>query len=168
MRVTTLSAAVALTVLTLSTSLYGQRADHQIDARSVALLEQGRAEKAAGDLSQAIGLVESALVVDPRNREAFIVLAEIARARGLSGQAIRYYREALTLEPNDTAALRGQGEALVMKGAVERARANLAQIRTLCQGACPEAERLSAVIAAGPPETATAATATAAPEARAD
>jgi Flp pilus assembly protein TadD len=97
-------------------------------------------------------LLETALAVDPRNRGAFIVLGDVAQARGLPGKAIRLYREALLLEPNDRLALKGQGEALVAKGAVSQARGNLAKIRTLCGKApCPEAMTLSAVIAKGPP-----------------
>lgn len=155
MRITLVSAAAALALLSVSTSLYGQRADDQIDARSVALLERGKAARASGNLDGAIGLIESALVVDPRNRAAYVVLAEIARTQGLPGKSIRFYREALTLEPNDIGALRGQGEALVQKGAIERAKENLARVKTLC-GTCGDATQLAAVIAQGPPPTATA------------
>ena len=156
MRITLVSAAAALALLSVSTSLYGQRADDQIDARSVALLERGKAAKAAGNLDGANDLIESALAVDPRNRQAYIVLAEVARSQGLPGKAIRFYREALTLEPNDVVALRGQGEAMVQKGAVERAKENLARVKTLCGNGCAEATQLAAAIAKGPPATATA------------
>ena len=151
MRITLVSAAAALALLSVGTSLYGQRPDDQIDPRSLALVQQGRAAKAAGNLDTATDSFESALAVDPRNRQAFISLAEVARARGLSGKAIRYYREALALEPNDVNALRGQGEALVSKGAVERAKGNLAKIKTICTGQCADANALAAVIAKGPP-----------------
>lgn len=155
MRISLVSAAAALALLSVSTSINAQRADDQIDARSVALLERGKAARAAGDLDTANGLIESALAVDPRNRPAYLALAEIARAQGLPGKAIRFYREALTLEPNDQAALRGQGEAMVQKGAVERAKENLARLKTLC-GNCADATQLAAAIAKGPPATATA------------
>ncbi len=156
MRYTLVAAAISLTLLTLSTSLAGQKRDDQIDARSIALLEQGRAAKAAGNLSGATDLVETALAVDPRNRGAFVTLAQIADAQGLQGKAIRLYREALLLEPTDLTALRGQGEAMVAKGAVARAKENLTKIRQLCSGACPEGTALASVIAKGPPVAATA------------
>lgn len=151
MRVSSLAVAAGLTVLSLSTSLSGQRPADGIDPRSLQLLAQGRQLRAAGNLDGATDALETAVAVDPRNRQAFLVLAEVAEARDLPGKAIRLYREALTLEPNDTAALRGQGEALVSKGAVARARDNLARIRTLCRGACPDATALAASIAKGPP-----------------
>jgi Tfp pilus assembly protein PilF len=156
MRITAISAAVALMVLSVSSSLMAQRPDDQIDPKSLALLQEGRAARAAGNLDGAQDALESALAVDPRNREAFIVLAEISRTRGLPGKAIGLYREALVLEPNDLAALRGQGEALVAKGATEKAKENLAKIKTLCNGACNDSTILAAAIAKGPPVTTTA------------
>lgn len=153
MRITSVAIAAALTLVCVSTSLNGQRPDDQIDARSLQLLAQGRSALSAGNLDGATDLLESAVAVDPRNRQAFIVLAEVAERRDLPGKAIRLYREALTLEPNDVAALKGQGEALVAKGAVAVAKGNLAKIRTLCKAGCPEANQLAAVIAKGPPIT---------------
>ena len=158
MRITVLSAAVGLMVLTLSTALVAQRPDDQIDAKSMALLQQGRAEQAAGNLDGATDVLESALAVDPRNRMAFVALAEISRARGLPGKAIRFYHEALLLEPNDASALRAQGEAMVAKGAVEKAKENLAKIKAICANQCGDATQLAAVIAKGPPITTAQAT----------
>ena len=152
MRYSSVAVAAALTLLTVSTALHGQRPDDQIDPRSMALLAQGKAAQAAGNLDGATDALETALVVDPRNRAAFVTLGDVAQARGLPGKAIRLYREALLIEPNDRAALKGQGEALVAKGAVIQAKANLGKIKTLCgKAACPEAVTLAAVIAKGPP-----------------
>jgi Tfp pilus assembly protein PilF len=152
MRYSSVAAAVALTLLTVSTSLHGQRPDDQIDPRSMALLAKGQAAQAVGNLDGATDALETALAVDPRNRAAFIALGKVAQARGLPGKAIRLYREALLLEPNDVAALTAQGEAMVAKGAVQRAKENLAKVRTLCGKAeCRDATTLAAVIAKGPP-----------------
>ena len=156
MRITALSAAGALLLLSVSTSLMAQRPDNQIDPKSLALLQEGRTALAGGDLDGAQDAIESAVVVDPRNRAAYVALAEIARNRGLPGKAIRFYNEALALEPNDLAALRGQGEALVAKGATERAKQVLAKVRTVCGEQCGEANALAAAIAKGPPPTTTA------------
>ena len=149
MRYSSLGVAAALALLALSTSLHGQRPDHQIDARSLQLLASARAAQAAGQLVVAADTLETALAVDPRNRAAFVALGDVSLAQGLSGKAIRYYRGALALDPNDLAALSGQGEALVAKGAIERARQNLAKIRKLCVKGCAEATQLAAAIARG-------------------
>ena len=154
MRYSPLAAAIALALVSIGTSLHGQRPDSQIDPRSAALLAQARTEQAQGSLDAAAETLETALAVDPRNRAAFVALGDVSLARGLSGKAIRFYREALVLEPNDLAALKGQGAALVSKGAIERARQNLAKIRKICLRGCPEANDLAAVIAKGPPATA--------------
>ena len=153
MRFSSVAAAAALTLVAVSGTLSAQRPDDQIDARSIALLDQGKAARAAGNLDQATGLMESALAVDPRNRAAFIALAGIAESQKLPGKAIRLYREALLLEPNDVAALAGQGEAMVQRGALNKAKENLARIDKLCAKGCAESQQLSAAIAKGPPPT---------------
>lgn len=152
MRYTSVAVAAALALLTVATAVEGQHGDSVIDARSLALLAKGRAAQAAGNLDVATDTLETAVAVDPRNRAAFVALAQVAQARGLPGKAIRRYREALALDPDDVGALRGQGEALVAKGAVVRAKDNLARIRTVCgKRPCPELASLSARIAKGPP-----------------
>lgn len=151
MRLVPVAVAAALGIAALSTSVQGQKPDAQVDARSLNLLEQAKAVRTAGNLDQATDLLESALAVDPKNRRAFHELAEIAKAQGLPGKSIRYYREALELEPNDVVALAGQGDALVQKGAVVKARENLAKVKRICNAGCPEEARLSALIDKGPP-----------------
>ena len=151
MRVSPPVLALALTLLTVSSSSLGQKPDAQIDPRSMALLTQGQAALKAGKLSEADDLMETALAVDPRNRAAYVSLGQVALAQGLAGKSIRFYRDALSLDPNDTAALAGQGVAMMQKGATERAKANLARINTLCKGACPPATTLAAAIDRGPP-----------------
>lgn len=151
MRYAPFAIAAALGLATVSTVGYSQRPDAQLDPVSVELLRKGEAAQKAGELNAAVDLFETALAVDPRNRAAFVALGDVAKAQGLPGKAIRLYREALELEPNDLQALSGQGDALVQKGAVTKARENLAKIKSLCGDACPEEARLAASIAKGPP-----------------
>ena len=151
MRFSPAALVFALGLATLSSSGFGQRRDDQVDARSMALLRQGEALRAAGNFTGAEDMLESALAIDPRNRGAYVALGRVAQGQGLPGKAVRFYRDALALDPNDLTALAGQGEAMVQKGAVERARVNLARINQLCKGACPQAAALNAAIAQGPP-----------------
>jgi Tfp pilus assembly protein PilF len=151
MRLTPPAVAVALVLATVSSVGHGQRPDDQLDARSVLLVGMGRTAVAEGKLDVATDAFESALAVDSRNRAAFLLLADVAQRQGLPGKAIRLYRESLAIEPNDVAALAGQGEAMVAKGAVTKAKENLARIRTLCAKGCAETARLAAVIERGPP-----------------
>jgi Tfp pilus assembly protein PilF len=160
MRFSPAALVLAFGLAALSSSSFGQRRDDQIDPRSQALLHQGETLRAAGNLSGAEDMLESALAIDPRNRAAYVALGRVAQGQGLPGKAIRFYRDALALDPNDTAALAGQGEAMVQKGAVERARQNLARINQLCKSNCPPAVALNAAIAKGPPAAVVTAEAT--------
>ena len=160
MRFSPIALALSLTLAVVSSAGQSQKPDDQINPRSAALLQQAEEARRAGNLTGANDLLESALAVDPRNRAAFIALAHVAQAQELPGKAIRLYREALALEPNDVAALTGQGEAMVQKGAVERAKQNLARVRTICKTDCPAAGELAAAIAKGPPPAVVTAQAT--------
>ncbi|MFM9977634.1 MAG: tetratricopeptide repeat protein [Sphingomonadaceae bacterium] len=149
MRFTLPALALAAVLATVSSVSHSERPDHQINARSVAMTQQAQGEIAAGRFEAATDLLESALALDPKNRPAFLALADVAKRQGLPGKAIRLYREALMIEPNDVAALAGQGEAMVAKGAVTKARENLARVKVLCAANCAEQTRLSAAIDRG-------------------
>lgn len=151
MRLTPIALTVAIALATMASSGQSQRPDDQIDARSVEMTRRGEAFVVQGRLNEAIDQFETSLAVDPRNRQAYIGLARAAQGQKLPGKAIKFYFEALKLEPNDVVALAGQGEALVQRGAVERAKRNLEKIRTLCNNRCPQVATLAAAIAKGPP-----------------
>ena len=151
MRLTPIALSLAIALATVASAGHGQKPDDQLDPRSLAITQQAQALNGQGRHQEATDLFETALVLDPRNRQAYIGLARAAQGEKLPGKAIKFYAEALALEPNDVAALAGQGEAYVQRGAVERARRNLERVRTLCKGPCPQATTLAAVIAKGPP-----------------
>lgn len=138
--------AMSLALLTVSSVSYSKRPDAQLLPQSIALASEGSAFAAQQKLDEAVSSYEAALAVDPRNRGAFIALAKLAGAQGLPGKAIRLYREALLLEPNDIAALAGQGEAMAQKGAIAKARENLARVTLLCSTSCTEQKALALAI----------------------
>ena len=158
MRLTLPAIAMAGLLATVSSVSNSARPDTVIDARSVALTKQAETDASAGRLEAANDALETALAVDPRNRAAFMMLAGVASRQGLNGKAIRLYREALELEPNDVTALAGQGQAMVARGALGKARENLAKVKVLCAKACPQEAALSAAIARGAPAMAAQAT----------
>ena len=151
MRLTPIVLTLAIAAATMASAGQSQRPDDQIDQRSTALVQQAQTQSAAGRLDEANDLLETALAVDPRNRAAYIALGHVAQAQHLPGKAVRYYADALRMEPNDVNALAGQGEAYVQRGAVERARRNLERVQSLCHQPCPQAQQLAAVIQRGPP-----------------
>jgi len=129
----------------------GQRADDQIQPKSIALMHEGQAQLAAGKLEEAENLLETALAVDPRNRWAYVDLARVAEKQHLFGKAIRMTSKALLIEPNDPDAIAVQGEAMVEMGATARAQDNLHKLQTICGAkACPQVAQLSSAISRGP------------------
>jgi tetratricopeptide (TPR) repeat protein len=151
MRLMPVALAAAIAAGTMASAGYSQRPDDQIDARSASLARQAQTALTASRHDEATDLFETALAVDPRNREAYLGLARVAQAQRLPGKAIRLYQDALTIEPNDVNALAGQGEAYVQRGAVDRARRNLTKVQEICGRPCPQATQLAAVIQRGPP-----------------
>ena len=133
--------------------------DDAINPLSARMLDSGRAALAAGNANAAIDAFEAALAADPRNVQAFTGLAQSYEKLGLPGKAVKFYREALLINPSDINALEGQGKALIARGATARAQVNLARIKALCKPECAQAKRLEQAIAAA----ATAKTASAAP-----
>jgi len=125
-------------------------ADDQLSPLSRSQLATGEAHLARGELALATDHFESALAADPRNGRAFIGLARVAEAQGLSGKAVRYYRQALQIDPNNLDALELQGNALLVRGARPRAEANLERLKILCDAPCPQGTRLAAAIAKTP------------------
>lgn len=161
MRLAPITFSITLALATMTSAGQGQSPDDRIAPRSTALVRQGEQLTASGQYDAAIDALESALVADPRNRGAYIALARVAQSRGLPGKAIGLYAEALKSKPDDVIALAGQGEALVQRGAVERAKLNLEKIKTICKTrSCPQTAVLAAIIAKGPPPAALATRAT--------
>lgn len=133
-------------------------ADDVISPASQRFTQAGFDALGKGQPLVAVGEFETALAIDPKNRTAYIGIARAMQVQGLHGTAVKYYREALQLDPNDLAALEGQGAALAQRGAKARAQANLDRIRQLCKTDCAEARKLAVAIAAAPsgPQTAAA------------
>jgi Tfp pilus assembly protein PilF len=138
--------ALSAVFLVVSSASIGKRADQDIDPQSAALVAEGMVAKKAGQFDVAQGWFETALAVDPRNRAAFVGLAEVSAERGLKGKAIGFYKSALDIEPNDLSVLAAQGELMAEKGAVDAAKKNLARLNILCRSKCSETEQLSDAI----------------------
>ena len=151
--------ALALSLLAAVTASVGLSAPVQpLDSHAAALDTQGRAALAAGDAEKATDAFEAALALQPGNAMIVLDLAAAARQRGMPGEALHYYRTVLAGDPQNIDALSGEGEALAEKGALEKAKRNLAQVQGLCGHDCGPAQALAAAIAKGPaPKVVTAA-----------
>ena len=129
-----------------------------LDPRAAVLVQQGRAALTAGQTDAAVADFEAALTVQPGHPAIYLNLAEASRKQGMQGKALHYYRAALKLDPSNQYAIAGEGEALVEKGAIAKAKLNLAHLQQLCgSSACAPVQALSAAIARGPaPQVVTA------------
>jgi len=145
------AAALALLLAVSASAGLGQATVREPDPRAMAMVAEGRASLAAGDTQGAIDAFEAALSVDPSITVIYLDLASAARSDGLQGKAIHYYREALTRDPENIAALAGEGEALVEKGALSAARESLTKLQAQCGTDCAQAVALAASIERGPP-----------------
>ncbi len=145
-------AAAALALLVSVTASSGQSAPPvPLDPRAATLVAQGRADLQAGKVNEAVDSFESALTIQPGHVTIYLNLGEATRKQGMHGKALHYYREALKLDPDNQLAIAGEGEALVEKGAVEKARRNLARLEQICGTmGCAAASQLTAAIERGP------------------
>jgi len=158
-------AAIALSLLAAVTASVTFSAPPQpMDPRAADLVAQGKTELAAGRLDTAIDAYEAALSIQPGNTAILVSLGEASRRQGMQGKAIHYYREALEGDPHNLLAISGEGSALAEKGALEKAKRNLAQLQGLCGDSCEPTQLLAAAIAKGPaPKVVTAQAVTPAP-----
>ncbi len=143
-------AACALSLLVAVTASVGEAGSYQPDPRAASLASQGRAQLKAGTVGDAIDSFEAALAIDPGYSAVYLDLAEAARLNGMQGKAIHYYRSAQLRDPGNLAAISGEGEALLEKGAVEKAKRNLAKLESMCGAKCTETKALAAALESAP------------------
>jgi tetratricopeptide (TPR) repeat protein len=117
------------------------------NALAADLIAQARAASTAGKQADALDLYEAAALADPTNPGPFVGLARTYETLGLQGKALRYYREALELNPNDVAVLESQALLMIAKGNIIKAQISLDRIKKLCaKAACPATNRVEAAL----------------------
>jgi Tfp pilus assembly protein PilF len=114
-----------------------------------------RAQSAAAQnkTSDALDLYEAAVAADPKNIAAYVGLGHTYEAIGMQGRALRYYRLALDINPNDVGALEAQATGMIAKGAPTKAQVPLDRLRKLCPKGCPALARVDAAFAKGAQKT---------------
>lgn len=146
-------AGLALSLAFALAASAGQGAPTQpLDPRAAQLLVQGRAALAANNVDGAIDAFEAALAVQPGAAAVSLALADATLRQGMQGKALHYYREAIERDPRNFAAIAGEGQALLEKGAIEKARRTLLRLQQACGPNCAETRQLAAAIARGPAE----------------
>ena len=143
--------ALALSALVaLSASASHSAPLQPMEPRAGALEATGGAALAVGNADRATDDFEAALAIQPGNPLLLLDLADAARAQGMQGKALHYYRSVLVIDPQNVVAIAGEGAALAEKGALAKAQRNLARLQGLCGSNCAPARLLAAAIARGP------------------
>ena len=93
-------------------------------------------------------LFERALVAYPANTNALLGLGRTHEAKGQLGRGLKYYRQALEIEPNDKGALEIQALAFLKREMLDRADANRAKLARLCPNGCAALETVETALEA--------------------
>lgn len=110
------------------------------------LIRQAQTALAANKATDALNFYESAAAVDPNSAAPYTGMAKAYEQLGLRGKALRYYREALMINPNDQDALEAQAIGMIARGKPEQARANLDRLHRICLKGCPSIAHVEAAL----------------------
>lgn len=100
------------------------------------------------EIDEARLLFERALVAYPANTNALLGLGRTHEAKGQVGRGLKYYRQALEIEPNDKGALEVQALAFLKREMLDRADANRAKLVRLCPNGCAARESVETALEA--------------------
>ncbi len=108
-----------------------------------------RGERAvkAEDWRLAVKYLTKAVRLNPRNADAFNLLAYSYRRLGKLDPAFENYKKALRVNDRHLGAHEYIGEAYLMVGNVEKARGHLARLKEICGNGCAEVKMLEQSIA---------------------
>jgi Flp pilus assembly protein TadD len=108
-----------------------------------------RAEIKAKQYAQALAELK-VIVTQHQNADVYTLLGHALWKTGDREQGMTYYNKALALYPNHRGALEYQGELYVAMGQMDKARANLAKLKAICQAGCEESNDLYEAIEHAP------------------
>ncbi|MEO6014620.1 MAG: tetratricopeptide repeat protein [Devosia sp.] len=116
------------------------------EAPAVPTLDEARADIKANDWDGAIAKLKLIVAANPNSADAYNLLGYSFRNAGNTTRAGQAYDTALKLDPSHKGALEYQGVLFVKLGETEKAKANLAKLKTLCGTDCEEYEDLAKAI----------------------
>lgn len=111
-----------------------------------------RAKIKAKDFKAAIAELTPMLETH-QHADVYNLLGFSLRKSGDLKQAATFYGKALDFDPQHKGALEYQGEMFVELGQLDKARANLVKLVSLCPNGCEEREDLEKAIASARPKT---------------
>ena len=94
------------------------------------------------DWQGAVSRLESAIVFDPGNADAYERLGFAHQQLGNIDKALKYIRIALEIDPNNVAALSRHGLAMLSNGNVDQAKQDLQRLSRKCGNGCAPHDEL--------------------------
>lgn len=147
MRVRFLKVTALTGMVVFSAAISAQvTADDKYINVSKTLVSQAVTAQKSDKAAEAQILFERALVADPANLQALIGLGKTHEAQGRVGRGLKYYRQALAIDPNEHIALEAQAVAFLKRDLVERAEANRAKLERLCTDGCKALDAVSGAL----------------------
>ncbi len=123
-----------------------------VTSRDAPDLAAVRASLEAKDYKAAIAAL-TPMLVSHQHADVYNLMGFALRKSGDQKQAFTFYRKALDFDPQHKGALEYLGELYVETGQIDKARENVARLKTLCPKGCEELADLEKAIAAAPPKT---------------
>lgn len=112
------------------------------------LIEIGRDNLRQEEYVEALEMFESALVANPGSVDALIALGDAYHAIRRGDRSLRYYRQALRIEPNNRMALKAEALALIADDDLAGAEENLDRLRRICgEVGCSEIAQIERALA---------------------
>lgn len=123
-------------MIVLPVSAEDNKTAEKYQTLSAQLITDAKLALTQGNSDDAQLMFERALVANPANVEALIGLGNTYEAKGQTGKGLRYYRQALELEPNDQKALAAQSIAFLKQNLYDRAELNRDKLARICAAGC--------------------------------
>lgn len=102
------------------------------------VLARSRAAEQKGQISEALLLIQSAIVAHPADPANYIALGDLYTRTGHANAALKYYDDALFINPVDKSALKGMALSELALGNDADAQKNLDLLEQTCGARCPE------------------------------
>lgn len=90
---------------------------------------------------------ERALVANPASVVALLNLGRVHEAQGRVGRSLKYYRQALQIDPRNQKGLEAQAMAFLKRSLVDRAERNADRLAEICGDTCVSVETVRTAIA---------------------
>lgn len=138
--------SLLIAALMLSTAAVAAEDKPSMANVSARLVAEASTLEKAGKLAEAQFALERALVAAPENAAILLRLGEIHEAQGRTGKGLKYYRNALIVDPSLKSAMEHQALAFLKRNLLIKAELVTDRLTVLCETGCSELDTINAAI----------------------